>query len=320
MTEEPGSPDVSIIVCTRNRVDDLALHFSTVVASARASSVPTEVIVVDNGSTDGTADFLASRFPSVRVVAAPEAGVAAARNAGVRAADGKVVVFTDDDVQVPLDWAQRMSAPLLEGRAEVCVGGIQAADELRRPWVSTWVLQNLAHYPTQKDIDPDVVTANAGALRALLETVPFDERLGRPPYKRAEDAFFGVQAREVGARIVGVAGDPVIHHFDPRRLERVSLYRLVRSGGRSSAYVWYHWAHGRAPHLLVKSIVARIEFALRLPWLRRHPSDRDLQLAAKIAMLGELRRIEGMPRHYPAPAERRRAGWSHGRAEDAEGR
>ena len=143
-----------------------------------------------------------------------------------------------------------------------------------------------------------------GALRSVLVEVPFDEWLGAPPYLRHEDGFFGVQAREGGFRIMGVSGEPVVHYFDPARLRRPAIHDMFVRAGSGSAYVWHHWAQGDAPHLLIKSIVFRLQRTVTLGWLRRHPSDRDLKLIAKIAFVDELRRIEGTPRHYPPPEVR----------------
>ncbi len=72
-----------------------------------------EVIVVDNGSTDGCADFLAeARWEDVRLIRSTEAlGVSTARNRGLAEARGEVVVFSDAHMDVPERWWEPSSAP-----------------------------------------------------------------------------------------------------------------------------------------------------------------------------------------------------------------
>lgn len=69
-----------------------------------------EIIVVDDGSTDGTSG-VAGSFPGVRVISQQNRGPAAARNLGAREAKGGIVLFTDSDCVPERDWIERMLEP-----------------------------------------------------------------------------------------------------------------------------------------------------------------------------------------------------------------
>jgi glycosyltransferase involved in cell wall biosynthesis len=79
--------------------------------SVRAQSAPaSQVIVIDDGSEDGTA-ALAKTFPEVHLIPQPNAGIGAARNTGVRAATGELLAFLDaDDLWPPDSLSLRLEA------------------------------------------------------------------------------------------------------------------------------------------------------------------------------------------------------------------
>jgi hypothetical protein len=88
------TPAVSVVIPTHQRSG----HVVAAVRSAlQQQTAPKEVIVVDDGSTDGTKQALAAFGSQIRYLLQRQSGVAAARNAGVRAARGDVVAFLDDD-------------------------------------------------------------------------------------------------------------------------------------------------------------------------------------------------------------------------------
>ncbi|ONI70912.1 glycosyl transferase [Actinosynnema sp. ALI-1.44] len=81
----------TVVVATRNRVDELARTLT------RLKNLSVPVIVVDNGSSDGTTTRVRRDFPWVRTVALPRNIGASARNHGVRLARTAYVAFSDDD-------------------------------------------------------------------------------------------------------------------------------------------------------------------------------------------------------------------------------
>ena len=98
------SVEVSVVIPTYNRLDTLP----EVLAAIEGQQAPFawELVVVDDGSTDGTGGWLAGRrFPiPARVVSQPNRGPAAARNAGVTAARGELVAFLGDDTVPSPGW------------------------------------------------------------------------------------------------------------------------------------------------------------------------------------------------------------------------
>jgi GT2 family glycosyltransferase len=99
----------SVVIPTYNRCDYLMACLSTVFAQRRQ---PDEVIVIDDGSTDGTRAAL-DAFGDVIVIAQSNAGPGAARNRGAAAASGDYLVFLDsDDLWFP--WTLEVYATLVE--------------------------------------------------------------------------------------------------------------------------------------------------------------------------------------------------------------
>ena len=117
---EPSPPPAtcSVVICTRDRAEDLRACLESLVADGSAGR---EIVVVDNApSNDGTAR-VARDFP-VTYVVEPRAGLNWARSAGARAATGEVVLYTDDDVVMEQGWTAAMLAPFAEPSVAATTG------------------------------------------------------------------------------------------------------------------------------------------------------------------------------------------------------
>jgi GT2 family glycosyltransferase len=106
-----AGPALSIVVCTRNRADEIAECIAACVALDLAGN-DSELIVVDNGSTDATRtiieDLAATHGARVRIMREPVAGLSRARNAGAAEARGDVLCFLDDDARPGPGWLEHL--------------------------------------------------------------------------------------------------------------------------------------------------------------------------------------------------------------------
>ena len=100
--ESAPGPTISVVICTRDRPDDLEICLASI---NRLTPAPQEVIVVDNASrTEAVATLLRGVYPQFRYVREPTPGLDHARNRGIAEARHDVIAFTDDDVVVDPGW------------------------------------------------------------------------------------------------------------------------------------------------------------------------------------------------------------------------
>jgi glycosyltransferase involved in cell wall biosynthesis len=125
MSQSRPTPMFSVIVCTQNRASLLLRALGTVVAQTYDDF---EVVVVDDGSTDGTRSAVASlSSPRVRYVHQDNQGISVGRNTGVANSFGRYVVYLDDDDLALPTWLERLSRAL-DDCAVVCCGELVADD------------------------------------------------------------------------------------------------------------------------------------------------------------------------------------------------
>ena len=165
-TTDPGEVDVSVVLPVFNEKGHLLAEIDRIRKALETSSYTYEIIVVDDGSTDGSADRLRS-VEGIRVISFPRnRGSGSARKAGTFAARGRAVVWTDADMTYPNDRIPELVKEL-EGQDQV-VGARTSeqgtAKALRVP--AKWIIRMLAQYLAGVKI-PDL---NSG-LRAFRRSV-----------------------------------------------------------------------------------------------------------------------------------------------------
>jgi GT2 family glycosyltransferase len=253
----------SVIIPTYNRVDRLRRVLDAFAAQTLGST-HFEVIVVSDGSTDGTDEFLRHAITPFRlvVIARPNAGPASARNAGVRRATGPLLLFIDDDVVPQPQLVEQHLVTHARAGAEAVVIGPMLTPPDHHP--SAFVQWEQAMLYKQYDAmmqgryeatHRQFYTGNASVGRDFfLATGGFDER-----FRRAEDVELAYRLHNSGATFI----------FDPRA---VGFHYAERS---FSSWIDNATAYGRNDVLfdryhgqLNRLKAARWEFKGRHPVVR----------------------------------------------------
>jgi glycosyltransferase involved in cell wall biosynthesis len=300
---------VSIAVCTRNRAEALRRTLAALARTELPCGIPAEVLIVDNGSTDGTRDVAASFTApgvAVRYLAEPRPGVAHARNAALVAARGDVILFLDDDVRPPSRWLEPMCRPILAGAADAVAGGVHIPPSLERSWMEPL---HRAWLADTGFIDPhtphEMVSANMAIGRHVLARVPgFDHELGPGALGQGEDALFSWQLLHAGFRIGPALDVAVEHHFDPHRLVRRSFRDTAERRGRALAYQDYHWKHVDLPDARRRLHRRWVRFLLarardwRSPLRREGMATWEMLAREQLAFLRQWQVESARPRNY----------------------
>jgi len=205
MSEPP--PEISVVLPTFNRLPALRENFESVLALLGVS----EIVVVVDGSTDGTGEWLAGLSdPKVTVIEQPQRGSPAARNAGLGAARGKWILMTEDDCFLPPEFAvtllevarrhdaQIVGAPWLavESRSHMA-GALEQARSRSRPWIGLRTHPSV--FPAG-DLETPFLNGVVLARRDVFAAVHYDESL-RGNAWREETSMF-LTATDRGFRCV----------------------------------------------------------------------------------------------------------------------
>jgi glycosyltransferase involved in cell wall biosynthesis len=205
LTASGDRPHISVVVPVYNGEKTIA---QTVECLLRQSLKPDEIIIVDDGSTDGTRDALRKFDQRIMVLAQANSGPASARNRGVKAAKCSFVAFTDSDCLPGEDWLFNLSRGF-DGERVAGVGGSvrSAIRGLTGEYVDA--VRLLDPQPDEDGAIPYLITANACFRReALIKAGLFNERFRKPGGEEPDLCF---RIRRLGYEF-RFAEQALVHH------------------------------------------------------------------------------------------------------------
>lgn len=210
--------DISVVIPTYNRRAIVRQSLETLFRQSLSPS-QFEIIVVVDGSTDGTAASLRDLHPTCgyRVIEQQNHGPASARNAGFRAAEAKLVLFLDDDMRCdPALLATHLSAHQGPG-AKVVFGSIFLSPDSPKSVAAECFQREIGAFHLEYKRNPKAewqitssVFANTSLARSLLEQAGgFDEA-----FRMREDLELGIRLLAMGANPVYESKAITYQHYE----------------------------------------------------------------------------------------------------------
>jgi cellulose synthase/poly-beta-1,6-N-acetylglucosamine synthase-like glycosyltransferase len=198
-------PFVSVIVPVRDGESTIADCLDAILATDYPAD-RREILVVDNGSSDGTAALIQAR--PVRYLREPRRGVSHARNSGIAASRGEILAFVDADCLVEPQWLTELVRPFGDPEVGAVAGDLQhvtpstPAERQAARLLGNWqrfAFNSNPAYP---------ITANAAYRRDVIERIGgFD-----PHMTRAQDVELGLRFQERSGRRLAYAERATAHH------------------------------------------------------------------------------------------------------------
>ncbi len=241
-TPDPRNLAISVIIPVYNGEKTVR---TTIECLLRQSLRPKEIIIVDDGSTDGTAEVIAKLQAQVIFLRKENGGPASARNRGVEAATSELVAFTDSDCLPDCDWLLRLAEGFDDPRVGGIGGIVRSVDHESAMGQYVDEIRLLDPLPDESGEIPYLITANACFRRsAILEAGLFNERFRKPG---GEEPELCLRIRKLGYRFRMADRAVVLHHH---RQTAGSLLRTISNYGEGRYLAGQLWPDYRIqnPH------------------------------------------------------------------------
>jgi glycosyltransferase involved in cell wall biosynthesis len=233
---------ITVAICTRNRASFLEKAVRSVLPQMNET---VELLIVDNASTDDTAEVaarLVAVHPRLTVCCEKEIGVSAARNTALKKAQGQYVLFLDDDATVEPGWlaAYRdfLSVPP-SGKIAVVGGPVYPDYEILPPkWINIQVIDRPSGLPKRISHKDGPWGGNSAYHRDLaLAAGMFDTRLGRKGEKMMsrEESDLNLRLENAGHELWWLPAAAIRHFVPSSRLTFLATMRAFFDEGQSAA-------------------------------------------------------------------------------------
>jgi glycosyltransferase involved in cell wall biosynthesis len=239
----------TVVITTRNRKEDLC----RAIESALDQTEPCQILVVDDGSTDGTSDLLRSKYPTVRVLRhEASAGYIVRRNEAANQARGDFIFSLDDDAVFSTPHVIERSLADFEADSRIAAVAIPCIDVLQSDQLRQPLPDRRQVYVTSEYIG----TAHAVRRDVFLRLGGYRDVL----VHQGEERDFCLRLLEAGYFVRLGTADP-IHHFEsPKRDRR----RQDRFGQRNNVlYAWQNAPLMSLPIHLIGTTGKTIWFGLK---------------------------------------------------------
>ena len=207
-------PKVSVVIPNFNGVDLLSKNLPKVISDTLLFDSDAEIIVVDNGSNDGSAEYLKSNLPEVRIVKlSSNTGFSHAMNIGMRMAKGKFVVSLNNDVITDGNYLEK-AYPHFQDKNVFAVSFHERGFGNAKGKFEDGYVGHCSGEETNSSKETFWVSGGSGIFRkeVLTRLGYFDEKLFSPFYW--EDVDLGYRALKRGYKLIWEPGAIVIHHHE----------------------------------------------------------------------------------------------------------
>lgn len=256
---------ISLLLTVKNEAASLSTLLSSI---KRQTRLPNELVIIDGGSDDGTYESLlafardqANRKDGSHILVDQLTGanISQGRNAAVARARGSILAITDAGVELPEDWLENITAPLMKGREwDVVSGFFHAMPQNAFELALSAVTLPLAH-----EIDPQRFLPSSRSI--ALRRTAWERVSGYPEWlDYGEDLILDLRLRAEGARFLFLPAASV--GYRPRKnLTEYGwqYYRYARGDGKANLWAKRH-AVRYAVYLLLTPTLIYLGFMLHV--------------------------------------------------------